>query len=108
MGRQSLLEKKMISGRVFRYLLERPDTQKKLVIARRYLEKLFKSKKSDKKKEYKEQLDNILKSLVSDSTDLTEYKKKFKKLKKEYHHESLRRAKLQDKVLTLERKLREA
>ena len=106
MGRQSILEKKMTSGRVFRYLLERPEADKKLVIARRYLDKLFKSKKSNRKKEYKQQLDNILKFLVCDSTDLTEYKEKLKKLKKDFAHESEKRSHLQDRVLTLERKLR--
>ena len=76
MGRKGLLEKTMTSGRILRFLLDRSEAKEKLIIARRVLDKLFKSKKSDRKKAYRNELDNVLKYLVSHSTDLSEEKLK--------------------------------
>ena len=50
MGRKGKLEISMVSGRIYTFLKERPDSQAKMVVCQRYLEKLFKSKDSVKKR----------------------------------------------------------
>ena len=107
MGRKGALEIKMTSGKVLRFLSERPDSKAKMVVCERYIEKLFKSKHSDRKKEYKEQVTNIMKYLVRDSTDFLEMKEKLRETKKRLEHESEKRANLQDRNLKLQMKVRE-
>ena len=105
MGRKGKLEISMVSGRIYTFLKERPDSQAKMVVCQRYLEKLFKSKDSVKKKEYKAQLTNILEFLVRDSTDKLELKDKLDREGKELDKQIQKRVELQDHVIFLERRL---
>ena len=105
MGRKGKLEISMVSGRIYTFLKERPDSQAKMVVCQRYLEKLFKSKDSVKKKEYKAQLTNILEFLVRDSTDKLELKAKLDKEREEAERQIAKRVELQEHVIFLERRL---
>ena len=105
MGRKGKLEISMVEGKILGFLKNRPDSQAKMVICQRYLEKLFKSKASNKKKEYKEQLTNILEFLVRDSTDKVEFKTKLETARAELETQIQKRVELQDSVIFLERKL---
>ena len=105
MGRKGKLEISMVEGKILGFLKNRPDSQAKMVICQRYLEKLFKSKDSVKKKEYKAQLNNILEFLVRDSTDKIELKAKLLKEREESGRQIKKRVQLRDHVISLERKL---
>ena len=107
MGRKSILEKKMTSGRVLQCLCDRPDSKAKLVISRRHLDLLFKSRNSQRKKEYRQNVDNIMKYLVRDSSDLVEVKQKLWDTRERLEHESERRAAIEDQNLELQRKVAE-
>ena len=106
MGRKGKLEISMVSSRVYRFLKERPDSQAKMVICERYLEKLYKCRDSVKKKEYKAQMTSILESLVRDSTDKLEFKAKLDKEREEAGIQIAKRVELQDHVHSLEARLR--
>ena len=105
MGRKGKLEIAMVNGRVYRFLKERPDSQAKMVVCQRYLEKLFKSKDSVKKKEYRAQMTSILEFLVRDSTDKLELKVKLEEERQELDTQISKRVELQDHILSLERRL---
>ena len=105
MGRKGKLEISMINPGILRFLKERPDSQAKMVVCQRYLDKLYKSKDSVKKKEYKAQMSSILEFLVRDSTDKLELKAKLDKEREEVERQNSKRVELQDHVLSLERKL---
>ena len=104
MGRKGKLELSMLTG-ILRFLKERPDSQGKMVICERYLEKLYKSRDSVKKKEYKAQLHNILEFLVRDSTDKLELKAKLEREREEVERQNSKRVQLHDHVISLEREL---
>ena len=105
MGRKGKIEIAMVEKRVYAFLKERPDSQAKMAVCQRYLEKLYKSRDSVKKKEYKAQLSNILEVLVRDSTDKLELQAKLDSEREELASQISKRVELRDTVITLERKL---
>jgi len=106
MGRKGKLEISMVNTRVYRFLKDRPDSQAKMVVCQRYLEKLYKSRDSVKKKEYKAQMNSILEFLVRDSTDKLELKAKLDKEREEAERQISKRVELQERVHSLEARLR--
>lgn len=109
MGRDSRL-KKRLKSKVFRRLLERPDTSEKISICQDVVTSLLKSRSSDRRKLFREQLELIHQNLCSDSTDLLEWKEKYNKLQKEQltnsKENSDKRCKLQDKVNELQQQVK--
>ena len=106
MGRKGKLEISMVNSPVYRFLKQRPDSQAKMVVCQRYLEKLYKSRDSMKKKEYKAQMNSILEFLVRDSTDKMELKAKLDKEREETERQISKRVELQESVRCLEARLR--
>ena len=103
MPRLSKEHTELLSGKVYRFLLEREDTKKKLSICRQKLASLEKARSSDRRKMYREQLDNCFKKLCSDSTDAVEFREKLRTARSETDRQSRKRAELADQVLLLQR-----
>ena len=102
MGRQSLLERNLTSGRVLLSLLQRDDAAKKLEIARKLLSRLYKAK--DRKKVHLETLDNMCKRLCSDSCDKTELLEKLNAAREECKEQIQKRVEVQGLLIEEKRK----
>ena len=84
MPKTSKLELDFYRKRLYPFLLERPVTNKTIVIFEKVLNSLLKAKSSARRKEYRERLEKIIRNLAVQSEDLIELKLKHKKLQKKY------------------------
>lgn len=88
----------------YTYLLERPDTEKKLKICNKLLDSLLKTRSNNKirKDKYLGELRNCFKKLCVESTDLVELKIKLADTRSNLERQGMKRADLQDRVIELE------
>lgn len=84
MPKQSLLELNFYRKRLYPFLLERPITNKTIIIFEKVLNSLLKAKSSARRKEYRGRLDKIIANLAIQSGDLSELQEKHKILQKKY------------------------
>ena len=93
----------LVSGKVYRFLLERKICVKKYKIVSNLFQSILKTRTNNKirRDKYISQLDNCFKKLCSDSTDLIEIKDKLKETRMQLERQSRKRCELQDLVLKL-------
>ena len=105
MPRLSKEKQALISGKVYRFLMDRPDTKKKFKICSDILQSLILTPSNNQKrrKKYIQQLENCFKKLTSESTDLILFKKKLDKTSDDLERQSRKRCELQDRLLEVER-----
>ena len=105
MPRLSKEKQALISGKIYRFLMDRPDTKKKFTICSDILQSLIKTPSNNQKRrmKYIQQLENCFKKLTSESTDLLLIKKKLDKTSDDLATQCGKRCKLQDRLLEVER-----
>ena len=110
MPRVSKERKELTEKKVLRYLLQRPDTEKKLNVVSGLLNSILKTRSTNnqRKQGYIEQLENCFKVLCTHSTDLLETRERLETAQKEIGRQNDLRCQSQDQVLILKRKLKEA
>ena len=104
MPRLSKEKKELILGKVYPFLMDRPDTAKKYKIVSDILQSILKTKSNNgtRRKKYLDELQNCFQKLTSQSTDLIETRQKLKQVRNDLERQSRKRCEIQDKLIEAE------